>query len=244
MNSKKQTFRSLAARDRSISPHSLKDDWDTQACQLDSRFVDRVFDSYRVIGFVGNIRPFPESGAYNGFRNGRNSFSYHNMASLASRTTQAARSAARRAPRSAAQLTLKPAQSSSYSLLARASASSKPAARSSVAVRVTRKLLNTILTVFVLQSVRGVKTLDFAGTKEVVYERSDWPLAKLQDYFKNDTLAMIGYGSQGHGQSLNARDNGLKVIVGVRENGESWKQAQEDGWVRGFSRRVTKKTRL
>ena len=79
--------------------------------------------------------------------------------------------------------------------------------------------------------VRGVKTLDFAGTKEVVYERSDWPLAKLQDYFKNDTLALIGYGSQGHGQGLNARDNGLNVIVGVREGGESWKQAQEDGWV-------------
>lgn len=52
-------------------------------------------------------------------------------------------------------------------------------------------------------------------------------------YFKNDTLAMIGYGSQGHGQSLNARDNGINVIVGVRKDGESWKQAQEDGWVPG-----------
>ena len=29
--------------------------------------------------------------------------------------------------------------------------------------------------------VRGVKTLDFAGTKEVVYERADWPLDKLQE---------------------------------------------------------------
>ncbi|CEL55336.1 ketol-acid reductoisomerase [Rhizoctonia solani AG-1 IB] len=83
--------------------------------------------------------------------------------------------------------------------------------------------------------VRGVKTLDFAGTKEVVYERADWPLAKLQDYFKNDTLALIGYGSQGHGQGLNARDNGLNVIVGVRKDGESWKQAIEDGWVPGES---------
>ena len=54
-----------------------------------------------------------------------------------------------------------------------------------------------------------------------------------RSYFKNDTLAMIGYGSQGHGQSLNARDNGVKVIVGVRKGGESWKQAQEDGWVPG-----------
>ena len=76
-----------------------------------------------------------------------------------------------------------------------------------------------------------MKTLNFAGTEEVVYERSDWPLAKLLDYFKNDTLALIGYGSQGHGQGLNARDNGLNVIVGVRKDGESWKQAMEDGWV-------------
>lgn len=79
---------------------------------------------------------------------------------------------------------------------------------------------------------RGVKTINFAGTEETVYERADWPLPKLQAYFKDDTLALIGYGSQGHGQGLNARDNGLNVIVGVREGGESWRQAQEDGWVR------------
>jgi ketol-acid reductoisomerase len=30
---------------------------------------------------------------------------------------------------------------------------------------------------------------------------------------------------------LNARDNGLNVIVGVRKDGESWQQAMEDGWV-------------
>jgi ketol-acid reductoisomerase len=36
-----------------------------------------------------------------------------------------------------------------------------------------------------------------------------------------------------HGQGLNARDNGLNVIVGVRKDGASWKQAQEDGWVPG-----------
>ncbi|PVG04427.1 ketol-acid reductoisomerase [Serendipita vermifera] len=82
---------------------------------------------------------------------------------------------------------------------------------------------------------RGVKTMDFAGVKEVVYERSDWPVEKLQEYFKNDTLAMIGYGSQGHGQALNARDNGLKVIVGVRKDGASWKEAIEDGWEPGVT---------
>ena len=48
-----------------------------------------------------------------------------------------------------------------------------------------------------LKLARGVKTLDFAGHKEKVYERKDWPLDRLHQYFKNDTLAMIGYGSQG-----------------------------------------------
>jgi len=54
-----------------------------------------------------------------------------------------------------------------------------------------------------------------------------------QEYFKNDTLALIGYGSQGHGQGLNLRDNGLNVIIGVRKNGASWKEAQQDGWIPG-----------
>lgn len=55
----------------------------------------------------------------------------------------------------------------------------------------------------------------------------------MQEYFKNDTLALIGYGSQGHGQGLNLRDNGLNVIVGVRKNGKSWTDAIQDGWVPG-----------
>ncbi|TCD63763.1 Bifunctional acetohydroxyacid reductoisomerase [Steccherinum ochraceum] len=125
----------------------------------------------------------------------------------------ALRAASRRAPRAAVNVA-KP-QAASYSLLA----------RSAVAASTPRAAVQS--------STRGIKTLDFAGTKETVYERSDWPLAKLQDYFKNDTLALIGYGSQGHGQGLNARDNGVNVIVGVREGGESWKQAIEDGWVPG-----------
>ncbi|ODV63569.1 ketol-acid reductoisomerase [Ascoidea rubescens DSM 1968] len=80
---------------------------------------------------------------------------------------------------------------------------------------------------------RGIKTINFGGTQEVVHERADWPREKLLDYFKNDTLALIGYGSQGHGQGLNLRDNGINVIIGVRKNGSSWKAAIQDGWVPG-----------
>ncbi|KAJ1837899.1 Bifunctional acetohydroxyacid reductoisomerase [Coemansia sp. RSA 486] len=78
-----------------------------------------------------------------------------------------------------------------------------------------------------------MKTLDFGGSKEKVYERSDWPKEKLLDYFKNDTIAVLGYGPQGHGQGLNLRDNGLNVIVGVRKDGRSWKKAVAEGWVPG-----------
>lgn len=84
-----------------------------------------------------------------------------------------------------------------------------------------------------VQQARGLKTVDFAGSKEDVFERDDWPRDKLLDYFKNDTLALIGYGSQGHGQGLNLRDNGLNVIIGVRKDGTSWKEAVQDGWVPG-----------
>lgn len=82
-------------------------------------------------------------------------------------------------------------------------------------------------------AIRGVKTINFAGTEEIVHERADWPREKLLEYFKNDTLALIGYGSQGYGQGLNLRDNGVNVIIGVRKNGASWKAAIEDGWVPG-----------
>ncbi|TPX44093.1 ketol-acid reductoisomerase (NADP+) [Synchytrium endobioticum] len=83
------------------------------------------------------------------------------------------------------------------------------------------------------QQNRGVKSLDFGGTKETVWERTDFPREKLHKIFANDTFAVIGYGTQGMAQSLNLRDNGLKVVVGLRENGSSWQKAINDGWVHG-----------
>lgn len=43
------------------------------------------------------------------------------------------------------------------------------------------------------------------------------------------TIAVIGYGSQGHAQAQNLRDSGYKVIIGLRP-GKSWNQAVEDGF--------------
>ena len=43
------------------------------------------------------------------------------------------------------------------------------------------------------------------------------------------TIAIIGYGSQGHAHALNLKESGAKVIVGLRPNGNSWKRAVADG---------------
>src|SRR3989338_603853 len=42
-------------------------------------------------------------------------------------------------------------------------------------------------------------------------------------------VAVIGYGSQGRGQSLNLKDSGVKVVIGLRKDGNSWDKAKADG---------------
>ena len=44
------------------------------------------------------------------------------------------------------------------------------------------------------------------------------------------TVAVFGYGSQGSAQAQNMRDSGVLVILGLRKDGSSWKQAKEDGF--------------
>ncbi|MEM7282382.1 MAG: ketol-acid reductoisomerase [Pseudomonadota bacterium] len=42
-------------------------------------------------------------------------------------------------------------------------------------------------------------------------------------------IAILGYGSQGRAHALNLRDSGHEVVVGTREGGPTWQQAQQDG---------------
>ncbi len=43
------------------------------------------------------------------------------------------------------------------------------------------------------------------------------------------TVAIIGYGSQGHAHALNLRDSGVNVVVGLYEGSKSWKKAEAAG---------------
>ncbi|MCD8185157.1 MAG: ketol-acid reductoisomerase [Rikenellaceae bacterium] len=75
--------------------------------------------------------------------------------------------------------------------------------------------------------------LNFGGVVENVVTREEFPLSKALDVLKDETIAIIGYGVQGPGQSMNLRDNGFNVIIGQRKDSKTWDKAIADGWVPG-----------
>jgi len=50
-----------------------------------------------------------------------------------------------------------------------------------------------------------------------------------RSYIDEKTVAVIGYGSQGHAHALNLHESGVDVVVGLREDSSSREQAREDG---------------
>ena len=59
-----------------------------------------------------------------------------------------------------------------------------------------------------------------------IYYQSDCNLSLLD----GKTIAIIGYGSQGHAHALNLKDSGCHVIIGLYEGSRSWKRAEEQGF--------------
>jgi len=50
------------------------------------------------------------------------------------------------------------------------------------------------------------------------------------DIIKSKTVAMIGFGSQGHAHAENLRDSGVEVVIGLRKGGSSWSKAEAKGF--------------
>ena len=65
-----------------------------------------------------------------------------------------------------------------------------------------------------------------ANMKAPIYYQSDCNLALLD----GKTIAIIGYGSQGHAHALNLKESGCNVIIGLYEGSKSWKRAEEQGF--------------
>ena len=59
-----------------------------------------------------------------------------------------------------------------------------------------------------------------------IFYQEDCNLALLE----GKTIAVIGYGSQGHAHALNAKESGANVIIGLYEGSKSWKRAEEQGF--------------
>lgn len=59
-----------------------------------------------------------------------------------------------------------------------------------------------------------------------IYHQEDCNLSLLD----GKTVAIIGYGSQGHAHALNLKDSGVNVIIGLYEGSKSWKKAEDAGF--------------
>jgi ketol-acid reductoisomerase len=76
--------------------------------------------------------------------------------------------------------------------------------------------------------------INFGGVEEEVITVDEFSLEKAREVLKDETIAVIGYGVQGPGQSLNMKDNGFNVIIGqAKEFKADWDRAVADGWVPG-----------
>ena len=59
-----------------------------------------------------------------------------------------------------------------------------------------------------------------------IYYQEDCNLSLLE----GKTIAVIGYGSQGHAHALNAKESGCNAFIGLYEGSKSWKKAEEQGF--------------
>ena len=59
-----------------------------------------------------------------------------------------------------------------------------------------------------------------------IFYQEDCNLSLLE----GKTIAIIGYGSQGHAHALNAKESGCHVIIGLYEGSKSWAKAEAQGF--------------
>ena len=59
-----------------------------------------------------------------------------------------------------------------------------------------------------------------------IYYQEDCNISALE----GKTIAVIGYGSQGHAHALNAKESGCKVVIGLYEGSKSWDKAVKQGF--------------
>ena len=71
-----------------------------------------------------------------------------------------------------------------------------------------------------------------------IFYQEDCNLSVLE----GQTIAIIGYGSQGHAHALNLKDSGCNVIIGLYEGSKSWAKAEAQGFEVLYSSRSCKES--
>ena len=85
------------------------------------------------------------------------------------------------------------------------------------------------LSVNILNIVGGIILNKNSGGNTImarIYYQEDCNLSMLD----GKTIAVIGYGSQGHAHALNAKESGCNVIIGLYEGSKSWSKAEAQGF--------------
>jgi ketol-acid reductoisomerase len=75
------------------------------------------------------------------------------------------------------------------------------------------------------------------STMATIYYQKDCNLSLLE----GKTIAIIGYGSQGHAHAKNAKDSGCNVIIGLYKGSKSWAKAESEGFEVYTAAEATKK---
>ncbi|MCL1881287.1 MAG: ketol-acid reductoisomerase [Oscillospiraceae bacterium] len=73
-----------------------------------------------------------------------------------------------------------------------------------------------------------------------IYYQKDCDISHIKD----KTIAIVGYGSQGHAHALNLKDSGIKVIIAELPGGKAWKAAEDAGFEVAIAADAAKKADL
>lgn len=82
--------------------------------------------------------------------------------------------------------------------------------------------------------IKNSKEISINGITENIYIKNNFPKTFVDDVLENKTITTLGYGPQAMSQSLNLRDNGYNVILGIRKSDNpksSWMKAIQDKWI-------------
>ena len=80
------------------------------------------------------------------------------------------------------------------------------------------------------------KEISINGVTESIYMKENFSKKFIENTIGSKTISTLGYGPQAMSQSLNLRDNGYNVILGVRKSDNpksSWMKAIKDSWIPG-----------